>query len=47
VIWEDNIKMSLKEMGCEDDWIELAQDIGSSGRFLWISVRSGNLLMTV
>jgi hypothetical protein len=25
--WEDNIKMNLQEMGCEDmDWIELAQD---------------------
>ena len=25
--WEDNIKMDLQEVGCEDmDWIELAQD---------------------
>ena len=25
--WEDNIKMDLKEMGCEGmDWIELSQD---------------------
>jgi hypothetical protein len=25
--WEDNIKMDLKEVGCEGmDWIELAQD---------------------
>jgi len=25
--WEDNIKMNLQEMECEDmDWIELAQD---------------------
>ena len=25
--WEDNIKMDLQELGCEDtDWIELAQD---------------------
>ena len=25
--WEDNIKMDLPEVGCEDmDWIDLAQD---------------------
>ena len=25
--WEDNIKMGLQEVGCEDmDWTELAQD---------------------
>ena len=25
--WEDNIKMDLREVGCESmDWIELAQD---------------------
>ena len=25
--WEDNIKMDLKEVGCEGmDWIDLAQD---------------------
>jgi hypothetical protein len=25
--WEDNIKMDLQEVGCQDmDWIELAQD---------------------
>jgi len=25
--WEDNIKMDLKEVGCEGmDWIQLAQD---------------------
>ena len=25
--WEDNIKVDLQEVGCEDmDWIELAQD---------------------
>jgi hypothetical protein len=25
--WEDNIKMDLQEVGCEDmDWIKLAQD---------------------
>jgi hypothetical protein len=25
--WEDNIKMPLKERGCDDvDWIHLAQD---------------------
>ena len=25
--WEDNIKVNLKEMGCEGmDWIDLAQD---------------------
>ena len=25
--WEDNIKMDLKEMGCDaGDWIDLAQD---------------------
>jgi len=25
--WEDNIKMDLQEVGCEDiNWIELAQD---------------------
>jgi len=25
--WEDNIKMDLQEVGCEDmDWIDLAQD---------------------
>jgi len=25
--WEDNIKMSLQEVGCRGmDWIELAQD---------------------
>jgi len=25
--WEDNIKMDLQEVGCEDmDWIELAED---------------------
>jgi hypothetical protein len=25
--WEDNIKMSLEEMGCEDmDWTDLDQD---------------------
>jgi hypothetical protein len=25
--WEDNIKMDLQEVGCEDmDWIELTQD---------------------
>jgi len=25
--WEDNIKMNLQEMGCEDmDWIDVAQD---------------------
>ena len=25
--WEDNIKMNLQEVGCEDmDWIDLAQD---------------------
>ena len=25
--WEDNIKMDLQEVGCEDvDWIELSQD---------------------
>ena len=25
--WEDNIKMDLQEVGCENnDWIELAQD---------------------
>jgi hypothetical protein len=23
--WEDNIKMNLQEVGCGDDWIELAQ----------------------
>jgi hypothetical protein len=27
-MWEDNIKMYFKEIGCEDiDWIQLAQDI--------------------
>jgi hypothetical protein len=27
--WEDNVKMDLKEVGCEGmDWIELAQDRG-------------------
>ena len=25
--WEDNIKMDLQEMGCEDmDWIDVVQD---------------------
>jgi hypothetical protein len=25
--WEDNIKMNLQEVGCEDmDWIDLSQD---------------------
>jgi hypothetical protein len=25
--WEDNIRMDLRELGCEDvDWIHLAQD---------------------
>ena len=25
--WEDNIKMDIQDVGCEDmDWIELAQD---------------------
>ena len=25
--WEDNIKMDLQEVGCEDvDWIDVAQD---------------------
>jgi len=25
--WEDNIKMDLREVGCESmDWVELAQD---------------------
>ena len=25
--WEDNIKMDLQEVGCEDtDWVDLAQD---------------------
>jgi hypothetical protein len=27
--WENNIKIGLKEIGCEDvDWIQLAQDKG-------------------
>jgi hypothetical protein len=27
LVWEDNIKMDLSEVGCESkDWIELAQD---------------------
>jgi len=26
-IWEDNIKMSLEEVGCEDmNWIDVSQD---------------------
>jgi len=26
--WEDNIKMDLQEVGCEDvDWIHVAQDM--------------------
>ena len=25
--WEDNIKMDIQEVGCEDmDWIDMAQD---------------------
>jgi hypothetical protein len=25
--WDDNIKMDLKEVGCQDmDWIDVAQD---------------------
>ena len=27
--WEDNIKVDLQEMGCEDrDWMELVKDKG-------------------
>jgi hypothetical protein len=27
MVWEDNIKMNLQEVGCGSmDWIELAQD---------------------
>ena len=33
LIWEDNIKMDLQEVGCGGmDWIELAQDMESGGR---------------
>jgi hypothetical protein len=32
--WGDNIKMDIKELGCEDvEWIHLAQ-----GRFQWRAV---------
>jgi hypothetical protein len=28
MVWKDNIKMNLQEVGCGSmDWIELAQDI--------------------
>ena len=33
LIWEDNIKMDLQEVGCGGvDWIELALDRDSGGR---------------
>jgi hypothetical protein len=33
-LWEDNIKIDLKEIGCEGlDWIELAQV-----RYWWLAV---------
>jgi hypothetical protein len=39
--WEGNIKVDLKEIGCEDvDWIHLAQD-----RLFWWAVV--NTIMTV
>jgi hypothetical protein len=25
-LWEDNIKMDFREVGCGTDWIDLAQD---------------------
>jgi hypothetical protein len=35
--WEDNIKMDLQKVGCEDmDWIDLAHDRDS-----WRSILSG------
>jgi hypothetical protein len=38
--------MTLKETGCEDlDWIQLVQDIGSSGSYeLWVSFKLGEFL---
>lgn len=26
--WEDNIEMSLQDVGCSLDWIDLAHDMG-------------------
>ena len=33
--WEDNIKMYLKEVGCDSgDWIELAEDTDQWGAYV-------------
>jgi len=49
--WEDNIKMDLKEIGCEDlDWIEQKQDrdqwqaLVNMVMNLWIPWKAGNSL---
>ena len=41
--WEDNIKMDLQEVGCQDnDWIELAQD-----RDRWWALANGVMNLRV
>jgi hypothetical protein len=49
--WEDNIKMDLQEVGCEDiEWIEVAQDrdkwwaLGNTVMKLRVSQNVGNFL---
>jgi len=49
--WEDNIKMDLQVVGCEDmDWIDLAQDrdrwwaLVNAVMNIWIPYSAGNFL---
>ena len=32
--WEDNIEMDLKQMGCDEEWIDLCQDRGQYRAYL-------------
>jgi hypothetical protein len=47
--WEDNIKLDLQEMGCDMEWIELAQDrdrwraLVNAVMNLWVPKNAGNL----
>ena len=43
--WDDNIKMDLKEVGCEGmDWIDLAQDTSERGNESSGSIKCGEFL---